>query len=325
MATHLTPLEREEISFLLRDGHSKAEIARRLNRHRTTIFRELKRNSVVRPESLRRTYCAAAAQQQADRRRHRPRRKKMQQPDIRQYVVAGLRQFWSPDQVAGRMRLEHAQQTQMRISHQTIYRWIGQYDHGRWWRRYLRRYAPRKRRRKKKDAGPAAIANRPAIVDARQRLGDWEGDTIVGAGRSGALVSLLDRKSGYLILSKVENLQAATVRRAICRRLRPLPQSKRQTITLDNGSEFAGPEQLERRLGVGVYFADPYAPWQRGANEHANGLARQFLPKGTSFRQVSHQQVHQIENRLNQRPRKRLGYQTPQEVFQQLASDALLL
>ena len=323
MALHLTPEEREELSHLLREGYSKAEIAQRLGRDRGTIFRELKRNKTTQPYGNRSHYCGVKAQQLADQRRHARRTKKMQRPAIRQYVERYLKEFWSPDQVAGRMRHEHPEDAKMRISHQTIYHWIRQHDHCRVWKALLRRHKMRIRR-KRLPPGLTALANRPAIVETRERLGDWEGDTIVGAGQQGFLISLVDRKSGYVLLSKVEDRQSATVGKAIQNDLKKLPKAKRQTVTFDNGTEFAAWREMEQRLGLSVYFTEPHSPWQRGTNEHLNGLVRQYLPKGSSFREVTHRRVSQIANQLNDRPRKRHGYQTPHEVFQQAASAALL-
>jgi len=323
MATHLTPMEREELSLLLHSGHSKAEIARRLKRPPTTIFRELKRNRFTYRFSGKRTYCAVTAQQLADQRRHEPRTKKMQRPEIRDYVQQHLQQYGSPDQIAGRMRVDFPDDPPRRISHQTIYPWINHHDHRRRWRQYLRRHRVRKRC-KTTMSDKAAIADRPQIIERRQRLGDWEGDTILGAARSGGLVSLVERQSGYLVLAKVSNRRSDTVNRAIYRRLKPLPESKRHSITFDNGSEFAGHEQLARWLGLDVYFAQPHSPWQRGTCENTNGLTRQFLPKGTCFREISQAHVTRIQTLLNERPRQRLGYQTPREAFHFPASNAML-
>jgi transposase, IS30 family len=323
MARHFTPVEREELSALLRAGVPKAEIARRLKRHPTTIFRELKRNRLRQPLRSKTSYCAVTAQQQADQRRHQRRTHKMDRPEIRDYVQQRLRRWWSPDQIAGRMRVDFPQDPRRRISPQTIYQWIEQHDHGRRWRSCLRRHPPRKRR-KTTASGKAAIADRPEIIERRERTGDWEGDTIIGAARSGAMVSLVERKTGYTILAKVDNLRSAIVNQAIRRRLRSVPSSARQSITFDNGTEFAGHVKLGQALSLPIYFANPHSPWQRGTNEHTNGLVRQYLPKGTLFKDLSPSRVARIQHELNDRPRKRLGYQTPHEMLFPPASGALL-
>jgi IS30 family transposase len=323
MAMHLTPLERESISHWLRDNVAKAEIARRLGRHRKTIFNELKRNSIPRSYGGRRRYCAALAQQKADQRRHYSRGKKMDCPAIREYVEKRVKDWWSPDQVSHRIRVDFPHDPRLRISPPTIYQWIYTHDHRRPWERCLRDFPPRKRHRSKIPKA-VIIENRPAEVERRERLGDWEGDTIVGAGRSGAVVSLVERKSGYLLLIKVKNLKSATVRRAIYRRMKHLPADLRRTITFDRGKEFAGYQRLQRSLGLAVYFADPHSPWQRGTNEHTNRLVRQYFPKGTRFDDISHAAVARAETQLNNRPRKRLGYRTPHEMFLEPASEAML-
>jgi IS30 family transposase len=311
---HLTPAEREELSRLLWAGVAKSRAAKLLGRDSTTITRELKRNSVTHRFSSRREYCPISAQQLCEERRHKPRTKKMQRPEVREYVEDRLEQRWSPDQISHRMKLDFASNPQQRISPQTIYTWIDEHDHPRRWRQCLRRYRVRKCR-KNKDRGAAAIANRPEVIERRERIGDWEGDTIVGAGRSGGIVSLVERQTGYAIFAKVDNLQAATVNKPILHRLKRLPASQRRSLTFDNGREFAGHEQLAAALQVDVYFAEPHCPWQRGTNENTNGLVRQFLPKGTDFRDLSHGLLSQNQTIFNERPRKRLGYRTPQEAL----------
>jgi IS30 family transposase len=322
MAPHFTPEERETLSLLLSRGQSKAEVARRLGRSRKTIFEELRRNSVVEPYSRRRRYCAARAQQLADRRRHQRRTKKMDHPQISEQVERGLAQYWSPEQIAGRVRQCHPQEPHLHVSYTTIYTWIRRHDHPRRWRAFLRRQRARKRRRA--SATLCVIANRPAVIERRERLGDFEGDTIHGRGHVGALLSLVDRRSGYLLLAKVENLKSSSVNQAIVRRLKRLPRAQRCSLTFDRGSEFAAHQELTQRLDLPIYFADPHHPWQRGTNENTNGLVRQFFPKGTPSSALSREKTSYIQTLINNRPRKRLGYQTPSEVFFTPASETIL-
>ena len=314
MAKHLSPEERENISLKQQAGVPKAQIARELGRDRKTIFEEIRRNSVTEPYSGRRKYVATRAQQLADARKHKPRTKKMERPPIRDYVQQRLPLRWSPDQIGGRMKLEFPNNPQMRISHETIYGWIRNHDHRRKWQQCLRRCGLRKRR-PPRTPDKSQIANRPAIVECRARIGDWEGDTIHGAGHSGGLLSVVERKSGYVLLAKAENLKSSTINNKLLSRLKPLPASCRQSVTFDNGSEFAGYKQLEEMLGMSVYFANPHSPWERGTNENTNGLARQFFPKGTSGHELSPAETARIQSLLNERPRKRLEYRTPDEVF----------
>jgi IS30 family transposase len=317
---HLRPEEREVLSQMLAAGSSCTSIAKQLGRHRTTISRELRRNGV------RGMYLAVDAQQVAERRRRMARAKsrKLNRPENLAYVQERLRQCWSPDQIAGRSRREFPDNPERICSHQTIYSWLARDDHRRRWIVYLRHYRRKHRRTKSAGHVDRALEKRPAIVNERGRFGDWEGDTIIGSGRhGGALVSMVERKSGYLALLPVPSKHAKKVRQAMCGRLQQVPPELRQTMTLDNGSEFAEYEQLESTLEMEVFFTDPHAPWQKGTNENTNGLTRQFFPKGTDFNKVSRYKVARTENLLNDRPRKRLNYQTPNEVFAQQRSRAL--
>jgi IS30 family transposase len=317
---HLRPEEREVISQMLAAGASRKSIAEQLGRDRSTISRELRRNGVPG------MYLAVDAQQVAVQRRRKGRAKcrKLKRPENLTYVQERLRQCWSPDQIAGRSRQEFPENPERTVSHETIYTWLAGDDHRRRWLVYLRHYPRKKRRPKSPGRTDRALAKRSAIINERGRYGDWEGDTIVGSGRhGGALVSMVERKSGYVALLPVPSKHAEKVRRAMCGRLQQLPPELRHSMTLDNGSEFAEYELLENALDMEVFFTDPHAPWQRGTNENTNGLARQFFPKGTDFNQVSRYKVARAENLLNDRPRKRLNYQTPNEVLAQQRNRAL--
>jgi IS30 family transposase len=159
------------------------------------------------------------------------------------------------------------------------------------------------------------IDRRPKVVAARQRIGDWESDTVEGGKGKGLLATHVERKSRYTVAVKVSDKSAPTVTRATVKGLRRIPVQKRKTMTLDNGKEFSGFAQIERRLDIRTYFAHPYHSWERGTNENTNGLLRQFFPKGTDFTQVTDSEVDRVERLLNNRPRKCLGYRTPAEVF----------
>jgi IS30 family transposase len=159
------------------------------------------------------------------------------------------------------------------------------------------------------------IDGRPDVINNRRRYGDWEGDTIVGHGRHSALVTIVERKSGYLQAGRVDSMKSNSTMRVANRRMKKLPRGLRRSITFDNGKEFAEHQRLTRGTGMEVYFTDPYASWQKGTNENTNGLLRQFFPKGTDFTQVSHREVARVERLINERPRRRLGYRTPAEIF----------
>jgi len=311
MFKHLTMEEREIISQMHFGGHSQAAIARRLGRDRSTIGRELARNAAEDG-----TYSACSAQRiAATRRRHRPRQPKMESPETNAYVRMRLTARWSPDQIAGRLKREFPSDRRRQVSHQTIYDWITQGEEREHWQQCLRRGGRRRPARDGRGKLPAcvSIAHRPRIVDTRRRFGDWEGDTVVGQRHSGGVVTLNERKSGYLITCKVKDRTARRVRRAITRRLSQLPASLRRTLTLDNGKEFSEHDQLAERSKIAVYFAEPYKSWQRGSNENTNGLLRQFFPKGTDFRHIGWQTIAAATDLINNRPRKRLHYQTPNE------------
>jgi IS30 family transposase len=313
MASHLTLEEREVIAHMRRAGKMQTQIAERLGRSKSTISRELRRNR------SRNGYWAVAGQGKAERRRsERPWIAKMQRPEVRRYVQERLRQRWSPDQIAGRSHSDFPHDRRRQISHQTIYTWIcSEQARGKHWQRYLRRLGRKRPDWENRGRLPASVSieRRPAVVDRRGRYGDWEGDTIVGANRRGGAVTLVERKSGYLLLGKVPNLKAATVRRAAAQRYATTPAALRKTLTLDNGKEFAEHDQLEVEAALKIYFAKPYCAWQRGTNENTNGLIRQFFPKGTDLANIPEHRFTKVQQLLNDRPRKRLGYRSPNEVL----------
>ena len=187
-------------------------------------------------------------------------------------------------------------------------------------RSFLRRRGKRPFHRKKPAGIGAPIKNRPEVIEKRLRLGDFEGDTVLGPPGRGGLATLVDRKSRYTIVVKVRSKDANHVHRKIKERVKQLHEEKRRSITFDNGTEFARCRRLEKHLGMELYFAEPGCPHQRGTNENTNGLIRQFFPKGTDFRDVTHYQVREVENLLNDRPRACLGYRTPREVFFEISA-----
>lgn len=311
MAKHLTIREREVISQMWYTNESQGEIARRLGRHKSTIGREIRRNW---SEG---TYSAVTAQSKAEaRRRDRPLKRKMEEAEIREYVCRGLDRYWSPDQIAGRSHRDFPRDRRRQISHQTIYAWIDQQgDERSRWEQFLRLRSRRRRKyEQQKRTGAVSIAQRPAVVDRRSRYGDWEGDTVMGVQPGEVLVTLVERKSRYLLTGKAKYCRAKPVCRKARRLLGVLPQSLRRTLTLDNGKEFRSHERIADCLRQGVYFAQPYCSWQRGTNENTNGLVRQYLPKKTDFATISDEKIRSIELRLNSRPRKCLDYKTPLEV-----------
>lgn len=309
MAHYLTAEERKILYELIKGGMPKAQIAVFMQRGRCTIYREIKRNSGQRG------YRPKQAQRRAEERRSKCRKPcKMSNPQVLAYVTDKLKKYWSPDQIAGRMRRDFPHQPQYRLSRQTIYNWLQPRKAE--WRHSLRHGRKRFYREKRGQLTDCVrIEGRPKIIDRRRRFGDWEGDTVVGKRRRSAVLTIVERKSGYLQIGKLSSLHSAPAIRSAAWQLGWLPEALRRSLTLDNGKEFAHHRRLTARTGVEVYFAEPYAAWQRGTNENTNGLLRQFFPKGTDFTRISRYEVARVKKSLNERPRARLGYRTPSEVF----------
>ena len=317
--THLTEQERYVISHLSVAEFSLREIGRRLNRSHTTISRELKLAKKVHPWT---TYWYDWAQPRAVERTRKPRHYRRQK-NLRlvRYVETMLDKQWSPEEISQRLRLDYPADENMRISHETIYRWV-YLDASVDGKLYLNlRRNHRKRRRQKRYgkgrrfADRKCITQRPEVVDARDRYGDWEGDTIEGKKSSGSIATIVERKSRYLLATKLKDKRAATLTAESIQVFRPIPRRMRKTLTVDNGSEFAQFKEYEVRTGLEIYFAKPYAAWQRGANENTNGLLRQYFPKGSNFKKVTEENVQEAVRILNNRPRKCLDYRTPNEIF----------
>lgn len=327
--TQVTLEERVSIGHLYTYGFSLREIARRLDRNPSTIAREVRRNRC--PWAYH--YDGWAAQPQAVRRRQlAPRPTRMTNQALAAYVHAKLQATYSPEQIVGRLRRDQPAGIPQRISHQTIYAWL-QRDRqtGGSWYQCLRRRGKRRRRYGSKRAQVWAkdrvgIDQRPAIVNRRQRFGDWESDTIEGAKvRGGFLATHVERKSGFLCVAKLPDKRAASLTDRTIRLFRKFPSPLRRTMTTDNGVEFAQFRRLEVRLGVKVYFAHPYAAWERGTNENTNGLLREFFPKGSDFSTITQPAITRAVRFLNHRPRKRLQFCTPAEVLARAPGVALQL
>lgn len=312
MVRQLTIQERDRIAELLGHGALQTEIAADLGRAPSTISRELARNRTGS------TYYAGQAQHLAQRRRsERPLERKLDDPRLDHFVRSGLAQLWSPEQIAGRLKREALDDRRRCVSAPTIYAWIRHSPDRPHWEACLRRRGRRPPRRKNATTtGDAArIAERPEVIEQRGRLGDFEGDTVLGPPGTGGVATLVDRRSRYSILVKVQSKQADHVHQKIKQRLTAVAAERRHSITFDNGSEFARCDRLEGHLGLKLYFADPGCPHQRGTNENTNGLIRQYFPKGTDFRDITHDEVRRAEFLLNNRPRACLGFRTPSEVF----------
>jgi transposase, IS30 family len=314
MYTQITAAERYILARLRQHHVPMAAIARLLGRHRSTLYREVRRNATHHDGGYRVELADSYAR---TRRAHSRRNQRFASADWAQ-VHAQLRELWSPEQIAGRFRHEH----QLRISHETIYRHIwADKRAGGTLHTHLRGHPKLCRKRyghydsRGRLAGKRLITERPAIVDARGRIGDWEADTILGPeGQRHCVLSLVERKTGYVVLGQLPARTVVAVNRRAIALLRQQPHPV-HTLTCDNGTEFHGYRHLEAATNVCCYFATPHHAWERGTNENTNGLIRQYLPKRTSLTHLTQRDCVAIARALNQRPRKRLGYRTPEECY----------
>lgn len=307
--TQLTREQRYQIYALKKAGQTQTATATILGVHKSSISRELRRNRGQR------SYRPGLAQELACARRratHRPRLSEQTWA----LVESLLRLEWSPEQITGRLKLEGREA----VSHERIYQHVYAdkrlggtlHLHLRCRRERRKRYG--KHSRRGQIAGRVGIEKRPRVVEARRRIGDWEADTVVGRRGRGALLSLVERKSKLLRLRWVERKGAEEVAEASLAALGPLA-GKVLTLTSDNGGEFARHAEIAAGLGARFYFARPHASWERGVNENTNGLLRQYFPKWADFAAITEAEVELVMGRLNERPRKTLGYRTPNEVF----------
>lgn len=317
--THLIKADRIVIEVLLGQKFSIRKIAWVLGKSPSTVSREIGRNRNNRGE-----YDPHLAEYKNLGRGKRPiRSHKLDDPRLMRWVVKRLRSCWSPEQIAGRLRYLYPHNPKRWISHESIYRYVRTRAKG--LRCYLRR--GHKRYRKPGSMSPSAkrirdrvgIEQRPQVVQEQARFGDWEGDTLLGKQGKRRIMTIVERRSLYVVLRPMQNAGATALNQAVLQGLAHLPKELIHTITVDNGSEFSRFKELEERLDAKVYFARPYAAWERGINENINGLIRQFLPKGQSLVGVNEKQLYGYQQNLNNRPRKKLGYRTPAEVLQEQA------
>ena len=323
---HLSADERHVLQHHLNQGHSHAQIAAFLGRSRSTVSREVKRNSVsvcaTTGPGLGLGYDACRASHACLARRRRGLVRLANGSPLRDTVFRHIRSGWSPQQISGRFRLMEEPQT---VSHETIYQAIYVLPKGELRReliallrqgRKLRR--PRGQGKDRRGALPdmVSVHDRPASVLTRHLPGDWEGDLIKGAGNASAIGTIVERKTRYTILTKMKDDTADTALSSFTRGLSKVPKTMRNSMTYDQGKEMARHAELAERLKIKVYFCDPHSPWQRPTNENTNGLIRQYLPKGIDLRIYSQKDLDKIAESLNNRPRKVLGFRTPLEAYQ---------
>ena len=320
---HFTPLEREALERLIRLGKTKKEIAEILGRHRGTIRRELLRNRDLDGKYK----CAIASVFYWDRRKRCYVKSKLGDEALMLRVQDELKEKWSPEQIAGRWRVvAYPKDPSHWISHESIYRYI-RADKAAGGKLYLHLRRGHKRFNPKAKAGcdmgriknRKSIEERPGEVAERIEVGHWEADTVKLNGEDGqCMVTAVERSIGILFGGRMPDNSAQSMNEALTRALAPVPEKLRRTLTVDNGKEFAWFAQLETTLGIQVYFAHPYSAWERGLNENTNGLLRQYFPKKKNLGTLTDEEIQYAINALNNRPRKRLNYQTPLERYAQV-------
>jgi len=322
---HLTIEEREKIQEMLWQKSSIRNIAKTLGRSTSSISREINKNYLNKNRYVSRMAHTKALK----KRRSRGRIIRLKNQNIRDYVTKHLKERWSPEQIAGKITKDIGEN----ISHEAIYQYIYNQIHRDGYG-YLRpmcedlRYCLRRRRKRRVPKGARrcqrvfkpkglSIDDRPKIIELRKRIGDWEGDSVESIDHKPGINTLVDRKSGFVFITKLKSKKAEATVLAMEERFRYLPKDLKLTVTLDNGSENSDWESIENIIGIKCYYAHAYHSWERGSNENTNGLIRDYFPKKTDFDTITDKEIKFVENALNNRPRKRLGWKTPLEVFNQ--------
>jgi IS30 family transposase len=315
---HFTSDERDALQVMTDRELDKKSIARILGKDPSSVYRELDRNA------HRRCYISRKAESIAEKRRQnsctRPKLdNKLLVQEIEHYFF-GL--DYSPEQISGVLALKFQGDNSLHVSHETIYTYLYSLQHDRadLKKHFRHGHKIRRKRLSGKDKrgiikNRTFIDNRPAIVDEKTRCGDWEGDTIEGAGKKGYVATFVDRKTKYLVAFPLKYKQAELIVEGARIAFANVPTTQKMTLTVDNGKEFARHADLGKAIGLDVYFAHPYHSWERGLNEHTNGLLRQYLPKNRTLDTLTEKELAYIVDRINNRPRKSLGYRTPFEMF----------
>lgn len=318
----LTLTKRYHISTLIKEGYNQKNIAKEIGVHPSTICREFKRFK----DSNKQDYNPNELQIQAKLQHIKKPKRSAFTKSIERYIRKGIKEDWAPVQIAGRMKLD----INKSISHETIYKYIYNnkanggllYTH---LRDRNKKYHNRLNKYKKRSIIPnrVSIHKRAKIVDKKSRIGDWEIDTIIGKDHKGAILTIVDKASKFLLIKNIGSKHADVTAQATIDLLHPLKDIT-HTVTADNGTEFTYHEKVSLALDLKYYFCDPYSSWQRGLNEHTNGLIRQYIPKKSSFENISQEEIVIIANKLNHRPRKSLGFKTPFEVFMKAFSKKMV-
>lgn len=320
----LSLFEREVLAIGMAKGKSLRAIAKELGRHHSTLSRELKNHH---PPRVKATYSPCASHDIARIFRRRAGRKRsMDNEDLRQYVETKIKIGWSPEQISGRVAKDHPG---LSVSHETIYQYVyeeADYLVGYLAKRHKFRRKKRSYRREKRSPIPNRISidKRPEVINTRKVFGHWESDSIVSSKSVGALNVLLERKSRKVMITQVHNKKSLATAEAITDRMMWLPSGARKSITYDNGFENRLHERVNLDLQMRSFFCSPYHSWEKGSVENINGLIRRYIPKRTDLDRLTGDQIRYIENQLNNRPRKCLGYRTPNEAFNHFLSGGAL-
>jgi len=315
--------EREEIALGLSRRESQHSIARRLGRSPSTISREVKAQT-----DSGKDYRAWRGEELAEKKCRRPRQRKLDScPELVEAVVAGLRQRWSPEQIAKRLKVEHPNQPTMNVSHETIYKALFVQSRGTLKKeltRHLRSQRTERRPLNKRSvqgriADKVLISERPAEVEDRAVPGHWEGDLIVGRAHASAIGTLVERRTRFVMLLHLPGGKTAEhVREQMTKKVMQLPAELRRTLTVDQGKEFSQHARFTCDTNMQVYFCDPHSPWQRGSNENTNGLLRQYFPKGEDLSVFDEKHLDAVAREMNGRPRQTLNWRTPSEALNEL-------
>lgn len=319
MVQKLTFHQREKLFEYLNKNYDKKLISHLLNRHISTIYREIKRLSSP--------YSSIAAQNDATLKSKNSRKKeKIQNNDLKNYILKKLKELWSPEQISNRLKIDYPNNKHMRVSKETIYKFIYNVEDPFEKKKlisYLRRRKKHRYSRKNKTIKRGKIPNmesihdRPEEVEARNSLGHWEGDLIIGKDHKTAIGTLVERKSRFtIIVPLIKKKDSLSTVSSFINAFKKLPSNLTKSLTYDRGTEMTYHELITKELDIKVYFADPHIPWQRGSNENTNGLIRTFFPKGTDFANYLEEDFKKVQNILNNRPRKVLNYLTPNEFLQ---------
>lgn len=326
----LTYEDRVMIYALVKQHRTHAEIAEEIGCSRSTISRELARSEMGR-------YDPRLAQRDAEELARRPKSRKLDtNPRLRAYVVQALRLRWSPEQIAKKIRDAHPDDKAMRISHETIYQALYLQGYGTLRHELEVEVALRSKRKGRKPRSKlpsrkrpwlegAEFSARPAEAEDRAIPGHWEGDLVVGSDQKSCLITLVERRSRFLLMSRLLSRDAQTVSEKLVEMVASIPEELRKTLTWDQGSEMALASQFEIASGFKVYFCDPHSPWQRPTNENTNGLIREFFPKGTNFSRVTDEEVAYAQWLLNNRPRKVLDWKFTSEVMQEVLAEGAMI